>query len=143
MKRQPARLTEEQRLALQAWIDEAKPVMRLNDWYVVAKDTPPEDEDGGLSYDAFAGSFIRDSSDHASVHLGDSFWDETPEEQRETLAHELLHCHLYRLHRFVEDRLRKADITTARQMEEIAIEQLARIVAPLLPMPAIPSGDAS
>lgn len=133
------KLTHDQQHALQAWIDEAKPILRLSHWYVVAKEEPPQHPDGTIHTDAFAGSYIRDNSDHASVHLGDSFWEETPEEQRETLAHELLHCHLYRLHAFIGDRLRRSDRETASQMEEVAIEQLSRIVAPLLPVPGIPA----
>jgi hypothetical protein len=132
------KLNTEQCAALQRWIDEAKPIVRLGHWYIVAKDNPPENGDGQVDTDAFAGSYIRDNSDHASVHLGDSFWEESPEEQRETLTHELLHCHLYRLHAFIGDRLNKADRATASSMEEIAIEQLSRIIAPLLPLPEIP-----
>lgn len=133
------KLTDAQRAALQAWIDDAKPALRLSHWYIVAKDTPPEDGDGTIDAEAFAGSFIRDNSDYSSVHLGDSFWQEDSEAQRETLTHELLHCHLYRLHQFVGDRLRGPDRATASVLEEIAIEQLARIIAPHLPVPEIPA----
>ena len=132
-------LRDDQVEALQAWLAEAVPIMRLSHWVLTAKPLPPGE--GGVDSETFAGSFIHDNSDTASVHLGDKFWEQDEAGQRETLTHELLHCHFYRVRTFTGDRLRKQDQETANQMEEIVIEQLSRIIAPLLPMPSIPGPD--
>ncbi len=132
-------LTPEQTTALQAWIDAAVPVLRLSHWHVLAESGDPDDAD------CFAQSFIRDNSDAARIRLGAAFWEDDAEGRRRTLVHELLHCHLYRSRAHtgdLADRLGSEAATLAREMrdrlEELAIEQLVWIIAPLLPLPEIP-----
>lgn len=131
-----ATLTQDQVDALQRWIDEAVPIMRLAHWRITAAAEPPGEN--GEDDDGFAGSFINDSSDTGRVHLADKFWGQDAVGQRETLTHELLHFELFRLRDFIGDRLKGTDLRTAMRMEEVAIEQLSRIIAPLLPFPEIP-----
>lgn len=136
-----ADLTELQVAALQAWLDDAKGRVRLGHWTFVAKAEPPRGDP-----DAFAGQYIHDFSDTAEVKLGSSFWQQSPGERRETLAHELVHDHLYREHGFVDrelkDRLSRAEWKLVRRRlrreREVMIDHLAAVIAPLLPLPDIP-----
>lgn len=131
-----ATLRPDQVAALQAWLDAAQATMRLAHWELVAKAEPPGKD--GEDEDAFAGGLLFDNSDHADVHLGDAFWKQTPDQRRVTLAHELLHPHFYRVHTFTRDRLKERDRGHASSLLEIAIDQVAHIVAPLLPIPEVP-----
>lgn len=131
-----AKLRPDQVEALQAWIDMAAPVMRLAHWHLTAcPDAPGE---GGSDDDAYAATFIEDNSDRAKVHLGDSFWKESPDDRRVTLTHELLHCVTRATRRFDQTHLRPRDRAYASELHEISIDHLARVIAPLLPMPDIP-----
>lgn len=131
-----ATLRPDQVTALQAWLDAAQATMRLTHWELVAKAEPPGEN--GSDDDAYAGGFIHDNDDHIDVMLGDAFWKETPEQRRVTLAHELLHCHFQRHRVFTRDRLRPRDREHASSLQEVAINQVSRIVAPLLPLPEVP-----
>lgn len=131
------KLTKKQLDALQAWIDEAQPIMGLQGWKITAAAEPPgvdaEDDD------AYAGTYVFDNADTARIHLGDAFWEETVDEQRTTLAHEMVHIIVNRRADFARDRMtRETDRATHRQLEEIAVENLARVIAPRLPLPKIP-----
>jgi hypothetical protein len=132
------KLSKRQHRALQRWIDQATVDIGLMHWIVKA--------DRIIRREAFAGTFMRDGSDTARIALGSAYWDETPEEQRITLTHELLHIHLKRVRQVAQDGMASGRGRTARgiwthhydRAEELAVEQIARVIAPLLPLPTIP-----
>lgn len=119
--------------ALQAWIDAAKPIMGLSHWHLTAAADPPDGDDS-----VYAGTFFHDNSDRATVHLGDAYWKESPDDRRTTLAHELVHCVTRQHRRFVQTHLLPRDREYGSEIHEIMVDHLAAIIAPLLPMPDIP-----
>ena len=122
-------MTPEQATALQLWIDEAKKALRLTDWDIRAGSSPAS---GGKWQTA--ASHHRQFSDLSVIRLGRRFWDEVDADRRLTLAHELLHCHLIRTSQVVEhSNLSKHERQHYTSLEELAIDRLARVVAPLLP----------
>lgn len=137
----PIVLTDEERNAIQQWVDGRKRELALSDWDITVTTHSAEDS-------AFAASHIRDSADVTTIALGSEWRDLTPDELRETLVHELLHPHFHRQTRLaitlIENELGKtteavieAAITNA---EEIAIDRLATAVARWLPYVEIPDG---
>jgi hypothetical protein len=85
---------------------------------------------------------LHDGKNQGEVALGRDWMARTPEERRRTMTHELLHCHTARLCR-VLTRLGEEDksdlaiyvIKAFDNEEEIVIDTLARILAPLMPLP--------
>jgi hypothetical protein len=95
---------------------------------------------------AYLGEWVRDESDELAVAVGRDFLTAGPEEQRATLAHELLHPHFYRVTRLA-DRLIETELgkrteaiisTAVRQAEELTIERLAHAIAVWLPKVKMP-----
>lgn len=84
-----------------------------------------------------------DTENFAQVRINEEFFGYEPERQRLYLTHELLHSHTARMGRVVE-RLEDTlgdnpAVRYARQAmgeeEEIAVHQIARVLAPTLPLP--------
>lgn len=107
----------------------------LRDWHFVVSRT---EADAGNR----AQVGIHHKKDEAEVFLSEAWLAYPPEQQRQTLTHELLHAHLGRLCR-VMTRLKEQDDrevvryanTAFDEEEEIVVETLARILAPMLPLP--------
>jgi hypothetical protein len=111
-------------------------LLGLRDWHITLSRAHS-------AHDVFAAVRVDRQKDEATVHLNDTWHGFTPEQQRQTLVHELLHCHTGRLHRVMT---RLADVVDDPSMayvkrahdeeEEIVVQRLARIIAPYLPLPA-------
>ncbi len=85
---------------------------------------------------------LHRQKDEAEVELSEAWFGRTPEEQRQTVVHELLHIHTARLcrtlTRFTEQVGGELATYLAKEHdeeEEIVIERLARVLAPYLPLP--------
>lgn len=63
----------------------------LRDWTLMVCDGPPDGE--GLAGKAVAMIDIPAGRRYAAIMLSDTFLDSTPAEQKQTILHELLHCH--------------------------------------------------
>lgn len=131
-----------QRAAIARWVRAVQPAMQLGHWTITVEDGWRE-ADGRES--SFAGSFIRDYADVASLYIGDLFWTETPAQRRQTLVHELVHLHLYRLRSVHGDILatlgqqaRQIGRAVTKEAEELAVERLAAVIAPYLPLCYVP-----
>jgi hypothetical protein len=59
---------------------------RLQDWTLTISTTPAPD-------DAFADIDIPAGQKRAVIRLGPKFWTASADDQRQTIAHELTHCH--------------------------------------------------
>lgn len=86
----------------------------------------------------WASVVVSDKQDTASVRLAwPEFFSQSPEDQRQAVVHELVHCLTARFHQTAERFLEGNDvglreITVAA---EIATENLARAIAPFMPLP--------
>lgn len=135
----PVVLSEDERQAIQAWVDAVAPSLGLDGWRLIV--TPHEAEP-----DAWASSFIRDQMDEATVALATNWHELPPERLRHTLTHELLHPHFQRVTRLAEKLLEnelgrrtEAVIEAAiEEAEEQAIDRLSWALARFLPLVALP-----
>src|SRR5690349_7962272 len=73
---------------LRPWFVEMAGALHLGHWVIrVPYEDRPDDAEAGAAVERIYGQNV------ARIFLGDTFLESSPEEQRETYAHELLHCH--------------------------------------------------
>lgn len=134
--------TPELRAALVTYIDMTRRALHLGDWQIDIRFDA--DEDDAAATDLVDGrrcATIRFPAD------GDGFLDATPEDQRETVVHELLHCLHGEITWMCESDLAEvlADDThrlwmlSFRRAMELTVDRLAGLLAPHLPAPDLPS----
>src|ERR1039458_5728905 len=70
-------------------------MLGLKDWVIEVSDEPADEQ-----YDAFIS--MRECQKHATLYIGHSYWADSPEEQRHTIVHEMLHPHLDQMQRLIE-----------------------------------------
>ena len=122
-KRQPSR---RQRWA--PYVRQLADILRLKDWRIqVLEDLPPEN--------ALASCAPVEGRKYANLRLGECFLVDAAEEQRHTIVHELLHCHLGPMTRMIEahDGMPPAAMLAL----EYCVDGLADAIAPLLPLPPV------
>lgn len=109
--------------------------MELRDWTIGTMHRPADDGKAASCVCTYGQKKIN-------VFLGLRFDDDSPEEQRVTLVHELLHAHLAGAHRLLIDAQANVRKTWIDQLEcavrvqhEYAVDAIADIVAKYLPLP--------
>lgn len=133
-------LSDAQHAYLRDWLEKAAPKIGLHGWRINASRYVSQK-------DADASSWIADHGETTWVALGPDFLTDTPDGQRETLAHELLHPFFHRVSRMFESLVEaelgkrtEAIMESAIEMvEEQQIEKLSRAVAVLLPKVEFPA----
>lgn len=127
---------------LSPWFAEMSVALHLGHWEIrVPYETRPDDN-MNASIERVYGQNV------ARIFLSDAFLEDSPEEQRETYTHELLHCHFRQI---IEIRDGMSVVLglpafaifdqQMKNAEEWAVDGISRAIAPLLPLP--PSGDTS
>lgn len=127
-----------QKKALERYLLEAQQIMNLGQWKIELSDTPCDE-------DSLADIEVSDNLWQAKMRVARSFFKEKPEEQRDTVVHELIHVHTAGIER-ARDRMEKTlgelawPIFQASMENEIerTVDALAKIVAPTLPVPEFP-----
>ncbi len=123
--------------AYRAYLRDLANRLRLTDWVVELHRNTAE-------AGAWASVNVMETQDTATVRLAwPEFFGASPEDQREHLVHELIHCVLHRQYDVVEQLAEmwseneacQFARTAFRREEEIAAEHLARVIAPFLPLP--------
>jgi hypothetical protein len=129
-----------------AYIADVQGRMKLGDWEVVLQRQTARA--GAEASMGFFGSVRR-----GWMYLGKDFEKNSRTEQRITIVHELVHCHMHPLRSYLQVQLdsggddynRHRDyvfITLGHDShEEYIVEDLARIIAPSMPLP--PKGAKS
>lgn len=102
--------------------------LHLKDWSFVLRDEAPD------SADAIAAINCAEGRKYAWCYLSESFLRSSPEDQRHTLIHELLHCHMAGADH-VAARMITEHFQLYRLHCEYAVDGLADALAPLLPLP--------
>lgn len=128
---QPVVLTEEQRAYLEGWVRRAADAMGLRDWLIRVTAH-------GTKHESYAESFLQDAAEDAWIAVGEEFAKYTPDDQRNSLIHELLHCHFQPVTRMAEKlwdqelgRRTEAILEQAVSLtEERSIQRLATGIAP-------------
>lgn len=83
--------------ALGEYVREMADLMGLRDWMMGIADDPPDNDDANAQVDVPYGRWW------ASIKFNPSWPERDPEDLRRTVAHELVHCHLWSMHQRVCD----------------------------------------
>jgi hypothetical protein len=116
----------------QKWLPYVRKVadlMNLKDWTIVISDHAPDNSD----YEASC--YIPEGRKYCTIHLSEHFLDNTPNHQRETLVHELQHCHTECLKRCVEKTVGINEWYILQVLMEYCVDDTASYVAKFLPLP--------
>jgi hypothetical protein len=121
----PQQLTRRQRWA--PYVRKLGDILRLRDWRIDVYEDAPSDGSATASCQPVTGR------KYAVIRLSESFLTDDKADQRHTLTHELLHCHLGPMTRLLEA---QENMTSSVQLAmEYCVDGLADAIAPLLPEP--------
>lgn len=132
-------MTRAQKNALERYISDAQQIMNLGQWKIELSETPCEE-------DALAEIEVSDNLWQAKIRVAHGFFKEKPDEQRDTIVHELLHVHTAGIERS-RDRMEKTlgelawSVFQAAMDNEVerAVDAIAKIVSPTVPLPELPA----
>lgn len=80
-------MTEKQRRSLEVYVRWAANELELRDWTIVVSTEATGDDSHAIVTNTYGRKL-------ATIRFEDGFRDLDPEQQRHTVAHELIHCHL-------------------------------------------------
>lgn len=134
-----AKVSGEEVLTLSEWFERAKNTLGLGEWVVNVEWTD-------LPEDVYARVHAAYARREATIKLGEEYLKATPESQRETLVHELLHLHFAPLDEYVADSIKTSMGPQAYVLfeaafdlfEERAIDAIAVAVSNMGVIPAPP-----
>jgi len=116
--------------------------MNLSGWTIRVKREPAQ-PNAGADVMVYRARWI------AELRVADRFFSESHAEQRELIVHELLHVHLDRMdtaYNCVEELIGTPAFTVLssayRTAEELSIDALTTILAPIMPLPSWDEADA-
>lgn len=125
--------------ALAQYVRAIADALGLRDWQFTYTDDPP----GEIDYE-HATAAIRPTRGRkwACLWVPAKWWDESPEDRRQTIAHELLHLHFAGMERILETvQTNLGDATwgvlRAAHLDalEMAVDGIADAIAPFMPLP--------
>ena len=130
----------------QYWMDYIRWVannLMLRDWTFIITDEPPSNPDAQATICITFGRKI------AGIYLHWNWHNFEPEQQRQTIVHELLHCHFDVIQQSVDratemhqkDWMRILQDFHLREIEW-TVDAMADIIAPFLALPEPPRNDA-
>jgi hypothetical protein len=112
--------------------------MELRDWTISTAHRPSV-EDANAEVECVYGKKT------AIISLSLGFDGRSPEENRTTMVHELIHCHLAALDQHMRDARGNANKAWVQQLEstvnvhqEYAVQALADVISPFMPLPPSP-----
>lgn len=116
------------------YVRELADLLGLRDWAIVLDEEPAEEE-----YDAYIN--MTAGQRRAVLRIGPSHWKDTPEEQRHTLVHELLHPHFHEAQAIVERNASMLGVTGQvlgaehKNFIEHGVDAVAVAISPFFPLP--------
>jgi hypothetical protein len=128
-------MTDVERVRWQRYARDLADRMGLKDWTIEFPGERWHANDNGGSASAtlaYGRRLIR-------IHLPDRFHCDSLEEQRDSIVHELVHCHFAMMDGMVEDWLDGEKYKAYRRAWEYGIDAMAAALAPHLPLP--PGGE--
>ncbi len=130
-------MNDAQHAVYSAYLRDLADRLLLRDWELLLQRDRAEDG-------SYACVWISDTENLATVRVcGDEFFASKAEDRREWLTHELLHAHLDRPDRVMTQLAAMFEDNTATQLAktmhhkevEVCVQRLARVLAPLMPLP--------
>jgi hypothetical protein len=130
--------TRLRRRALEAYVADLVPRMRLADWTVEVSWEPAA---GGTDPSILANITPCPSSRHVTIRLGPEFLNLSAAGQTQVLIHELVHCHLFGITDFVDGAFdllepgqkQMADVALTQHVE-LTVDLLADTLEPFMPV---------
>lgn len=112
-------------------------LMGLKDWEVCL-DEKPADSDAILSVSCWTGRH------GCIIRMGQGFFEETPEEQRQSVIHEFIHCHFAAADGIIHDYIKEDALADAwSRMMEYAVDGLSSAMVRDYPLPSDDKEDES
>lgn len=137
-------MTPDQRDSLGTYVRRTADLIGLKDWTLYICDAAPKEEEWVAQCDPWPGR------KHAELAFRQDFFTRNPDEQRSTIVHELIHCHLAGMSHLVRVTLAKELGQSAytlfedayRSVMEYAVDGLADALSGGFPLPEWPKeGD--
>jgi hypothetical protein len=124
------------------YLADAQLALRLSDWEITLQFGVTSDPDG----DTLATMTAYEDQRRATMRFGKDFFDLSPAEMRQTLIHEMLHCHMFAPHHNAERTVTELGGTRAgdafsvgmTSMIELATDAIADSLAPFFPTFELP-----
>lgn len=104
--------------------------MALKDWTIEITNDAPSSSTALANVHRIKGRRI------ARIGLSEGFLRDTQEEQRDTVVHELIHCHLVLADCLVGEKLSGSDLICYYDAQEYGVDALAATIASLMPLPS-------
>lgn len=130
------------RQALGEYVRDVADMMGLRDWTVGIASDPPDDSDANAKVDVPFGRRC------AMIAFAPIWAERDPEGLRQTVVHELLHCHLWTLdqrhcdlHSVLKESTYAIHHLAHHEALEIAIDSIAQAWAQTLPLPVKSKSD--
>lgn len=132
----PLQLNKEDLVQISEYVRTVVPILRLNAWNIQIGNNCVLDG-------AIAEASCADGQQTATINFSELFTRISPEEQRNTVVHELLHIHINRLRSsassIVDSTYRGKTADTINELlirdEEYLVDALSRVIDPLVPVP--------
>ncbi len=128
-------MTDDQHESLTTYVGTLREALGLRDWAIEVKRRPAGEDTSAQIACVYGQRW-------AHLRVDEHWWDNAPEDQREHIVHELLHCHMDPMDTLVcslEGTLGSGSFAVAhsahRTAMEFAIDGIARAVASFLPLP--------
>lgn len=103
-------------------------LMGLSDWVlIVSNEDPPEGSSGAVG--------CTPGRKVATIYFSESFYDDDDADQRNTVVHELLHCHHAHPDHIAVECLERGERDAWRLAMEYSVDAVATSWAKLLPLP--------
>ena len=129
-------MSSSKRTAFASYVRQLADQFGLKDWAIEVPETPPDGT-------AIAATWMAYGQRLARIHLSDKFLCDTPEDQRDTIVHELLHLHFAAMDGLVTDWLEADKHKAYSRMFEYGIDAIAIAVSPRLPLPGSKPKESS
>jgi hypothetical protein len=120
-------LTDPRKQRFSAYLRRLADALKLSDWRVEIDDRPPDSGRATAEVECVYGRR------YAVVRLSERFLEQPPDEQRNSLVHELIHCHLNPAAAMALDEMGDGGAGHFRRMLEYAVDGLADAIAPHMP----------
>lgn len=105
--------------------------MCLKDWRVELQADEPDQKHYNADISTVPGT------KNARIRLKRDFFEDSPEEQRRGICHELVHLHLDEVDNFVEKLLTGDQMGSFNTLREVAVDEIAHAIAPGMPLPPV------
>lgn len=123
-------MTDYRKQRFQGYVRELADTLKLKDWEIKIKD-------GGAREGAIASIYMPYGQKKASLYFSEEFLEETLEEQRQIIIHELVHLHFENA-MFLGKKRKGFD-----KAMEIAIDEISTAIATYFPLPPEESNAGS